>query len=326
MQLSILIVLYNACDLTRRCLASVFEQTRGLEFEVIAVDNASTEPTARMVRDEFPEVQLILLEENVGFGRAVNAAAERARGEFVLLLNPDTIVHDAALVRLVEFARAHPEYGVYGGRTLRADGSVDPSSCWGAPTLWSLFCFATGLSALFSRSTWLDPESLGRWERDSVREVGVVTGCLCLLSRVDWQRLGGFDPRYFMYGEDVDLCLRARESGLRPVITPTATVTHFVGKSSAVPAHKRVMVMRGKATLVRARWSGARSAMGQGLLLAGVWLRAMLGALVGRRDSSWAEVWRQRASWREGYASDAAPPLRERTGRARPASAQPLPG
>jgi len=300
MQLSILIVAYNACEHTRRCLESVFAETRNVPFEVIVVDNASTEPTVPMIRESFPQVRLIEQSENLGFGRAVNLAAEHARGEYLLLLNPDTVVHDAALERLLAFARAHPRYGVYGGRTLDGDGNVDPSSCWGKPTLWSYFCFATGLSTLFRHSRWLDPESLGRWPRDSVRSVGVVTGCLCLIPRERWRALGGFEPRFFMYGEDADLCMRAAESGLEPVITPEATVTHFVGKSSAVHAHKRILLLKGKATLVRLRWKGLRGRLGLFLLAAGVGLRARLRFL-GGQQGAWVDAWEARREWLPGY-------------------------
>ncbi|WP_219995803.1 hypothetical protein, partial [Schumannella sp. 10F1B-5-1] len=107
----------------------------------------------------------------------------------ILLLNPDTLVRRGSIAALVAFADEHPEYRVYGGRTLRPDGGLDPSSCWGEPTAWSLICFATGLSTVFHRTRLFDPESLGRWQRDTVREVPVITGCLLLISRADWDLL-----------------------------------------------------------------------------------------------------------------------------------------
>jgi len=306
LDLSVLIVSYNTRDLLRDCLRSVYEETRDLRFEVLVVDNASTDGSADMVAAEFPEVQLLRSSENLGFARANNRAAEHASGAYVLLLNPDTRVHDGALQRLVAFARRHPEHGLYGGRTLAADGEVDPSSCWGQPSLWSLLCFAAGLSTIFKRSRWLDPESLGRWPRDSVREVGVVTGCLCLAPRAVWDELGGFDDRYFMYGEDTDLSLRARRAGYRPVVTPDATVTHLVGASSARRAEKKVLVFRGIATLLRQRWSPLRRVPGLGLLAGGVALRA-LGSRLGARPADgkeagfWSEVWSRRGVWWPGY-------------------------
>ena len=218
--ISILIVTYECREAARECLASVYERATGLDYEVVVVDNASGDGTAAMVRTDFPRARLVALGENVGFATGVNLAAEAAVGEYVLLLNPDTVVHEGAVENLVSFARRHPEYGLYGGRTILPNGALDPGSCYAQPTLWSLFCFATMLTVAFKGSPIFDPELLGRWQRDSVREVGIITGCLLLAPRRVWQQLGGFDPRFFMYAEDADLALRAVRAGYRPVITP----------------------------------------------------------------------------------------------------------
>src|SRR5204862_7187826 len=122
-------------------------------------------------------------------------------------------------------------------------GAVDPKSCWGAPTLWSLVCFASGLSTLFPRTRLFDPESLGRWPRDTEQEVDIVTGCLLLTRRNVWDELGGFDERFWVYGEDADFCLRAAGRGWRPAITPRATVVHVVGASSASEYDKKDLVL-----------------------------------------------------------------------------------
>ena len=303
---SILIISHNTGPLTVACLESLPAGTGGLDTEVIVVDNASTDDSVALIRDRFPQVRLLPQDENLGFGPAVNLAAEQAAGEFLLLLNPDTVVLERSLERLVEFARAHPEHGVYGGRTLRPDRSLDPSSCWGAPTLWSHVCFGLGLSTLFRGSRLFDPDSLGRWQRDSVRPVGVVTGCLLLIPRKVFEALGGFDPRYFMYGEDVDLSVRARRAGWNPVITPDAVIIHHVGASSSNWADKHVLVMRGKTTLARTHWTGWRRRLCLEMLRLGVALRGVLGvaaAAAGRRPrrSDWPELWRRRAQWWPGY-------------------------
>ena len=190
---SLLIVTYQCGTAARDCLASIYETTSGVEFEVVVVDNASTDGTADLVRAEFPQARLLALDENIGFARGVNLAASEAEGEYLLLLNPDTVVHEGAVANMVEFARRRPGHGLYGGRTLRPDGTVDPGSCWGQPSLWSLFCFASMLSTAFKRSRVFNPEALGGWQRDSVREVGVVTGCLLLAPRTVWEQLDGFD-------------------------------------------------------------------------------------------------------------------------------------
>ena len=169
----------------------------------------------------------------MGYARAINLAASRATGDFLVLLNPDTVVLDGALDRLRAFAMAHPGHGLYGGRTIRPNGEVDPRSCWARPSWWSVTCFGFGLSTAFQGSAIFNPESLGSWQRDSVREVGVITGSLCLVPRDVWIELGGFDPVYFMYGEDSDLAGRAARRGYRPIVTPDATIVHEVGASSS---------------------------------------------------------------------------------------------
>jgi GT2 family glycosyltransferase len=271
--------------------------------EVIVLDNASGDGTVEMVRSEFPEVRLIASDENLGFALGCNRAAEAARGEHVLLLNPDTEAHEGAVENLLAFARANPEHGLYGGRTLDPDGSVNPGSCWGAPTLWSLFCFATLLTSAFKRTRLFDPESLGGWKRDTVREVDIVTGCLLLAPKTLWDELGGFDTRFFMYGEDADLSLRAAALGYRPAITPDAVVTHEIGVSSAAREDKLMLLFRGKATLLRKHWSGLRLRAGLGLISAGIGLRSLISR------GPWTQVWRSRADWRAGYPEAApAPP------------------
>jgi N-acetylglucosaminyl-diphospho-decaprenol L-rhamnosyltransferase len=304
---SILIVTYRCRDAARACLASLRE-TVALSHDVVVLDNASGDGTVELVREEFPGVRLIASEENLGFALGCNRAAAEARGEYLLLLNPDTVAHEGAVENLVAFARAHPEHGLYGGRTLDPDGSVNPGSCWGAPTLWSLFCFATLLTSAFKRTRLFDPESLGGWKRDTVREVDIVTGCLLLAPRTLWQELGGFDPRFFMYGEDADLSLRAAALGYRPAITPDAVVTHEIGVSSAAREDKLLLLFRGKATLLRKHWHGLRLRLGLGLLAGGLGLRSLLSRGRGGQPSPWTQVWRSRDDWLAGYPEPESPP------------------
>ena len=313
---SILIVTYRCRDAARACLASLAASPE--EHEIVVLDNASGDGTVEMVRAEFPRVRLIASEENLGFALGCNRAAEEARGEYLLLLNPDTVVHEDAVENLLAFARAHPEHGLYGGRTLDPDGSVNPGSCWGAPTLWSLFCFATLLSSAFKRTRLFDPESLGGWKRDTVREVDIVTGCLLLAPRTLWQELGGFDTRFFMYGEDADLSLRAAALGYRPAITPDAVVTHEIGVSSSTREDKLMLLFRGKATLLRKHWRGVRLRLGLGLLTTGLGVRSLLSRGRGGQPSPWTQVWRNRRDWLAGY------PDPEQSQAGRPAGAREL--
>jgi GT2 family glycosyltransferase len=309
-EVSVILIGYKTRQELARALPSLLTSSPGVDLEVVLVDNASGDGTVEWVGQAHPSVRVIALAENVGFARAVNLAAEAASGEYLLLLNPDTEVRPGAVDALLTFARANPRAGLVGGRTLTDDGHTEPSCCWGEPTLWSTLCFATGLSTAFRGRALFDPEALPGWERDSVREVGVVTGCLLLASATTWRELGGFDPRFFMYGEDTDLSMRARAAGYRPAITPAAEVVHTIGASSAVPANRRVMISRGKATLFRKHWGPVKGRLGVGLLAAGVGLRAGLGLAAARvrgglspDQEGWVGAWRRRREWLGGYPS-----------------------
>jgi len=299
--LSVIIVNYNTREATSACLGSVLGASGSVDLDVVVVDNGSSDGSAAAFGDRFPETTVIEAGENLGFARGVNLGARSASGTWLLLLNPDTIVLPGSLPALLDFAERHPEYGVFGGRTLRPDGTVDPSSCWGAPSLWSLTMFATMLSTAFKRSPVFDPESLGRWQRDSVREVPIITGCLLLLRRADYERLGGMDEDYFLYGEDAEFSMRAGRAGLRRVVVPEAVIVHEVGGSSDAGGAKGCMVMAGKVTHLRKTWSPLRAAVGARLLLAGVAVRAALETVTRRSRSPWSTVWRRRSDWFDGY-------------------------
>ena len=149
--------------MTLECLRSIVRETRAHAYEIIVVDNRSSDGSADAIASEFPHIQLIRSEENLGFARACNLAATLARGEMLLLLNPDTVVLDQAIDRLLEFAEAEPRAGIWGGRTLFADGSLNPTSCWGKMTLWSLVSMAVGLKVLFPKSEFFNSEGYGQW-------------------------------------------------------------------------------------------------------------------------------------------------------------------
>lgn len=299
---SILIVSYNTREMTLACLRSVFEQTTRTLFELIVVDNLSSDGSADAIEAEFDgRLVLIRSEENLGFARANNLAAERATGEYLLLLNPDTVVLDGAIDRLVEFAGRRPDAGIWGGRTVFADGTLNPASCWRRQTVWNTTCRALGLSGLLRGSSIFNAEAYGGWARDTERGVDIVTGCFLLIRRGDWQRLGGFDPAFFMYGEEADLCLRAHRLGIRPRVTPDATIVHYGGASERVRADKLVRLLSAKRLLIQRHWPRWIAWYGVAMLRLWVITRGLLERA--RRipgDRSWSEIWRRRAEWCSG--------------------------
>jgi hypothetical protein len=298
--LTILIVSYNTRALTLACLQSVLDHTRA-STQIIVIDNGSTDGSARAIAASFPQAALIDARENLGFAAANNRAATQARGDMILLLNPDTLVRPGAIDAALAFARAHPEAGIVGGRSLYPDGRLNPGSCWGRITPWSVICSAIGLTALRPKSRLFNPEALGNWPRDRPRQVDIVQGSFLMIRRDLWHRLGGFDPAYFMYGEESDLCHRARAAGYRPMITPAAEYVHYAGASSPKAAAKRIMVARGRMTLIRDHWPAALVPLGVALMWLWAALRRVASPRWTRRADTWAKVWAARHDWLRGY-------------------------
>ncbi len=297
----VVVVSYNALDWLRRCLASIPARTpSGRTVETVVVDNASGSTTQEYLATRPHGVHVLQQRTNLGFGAACNLGAAATTAPLILLLNPDAALSTDTVDELADFLEHEPQRGIVGGRTVREDGALDPRSCWAQPTVWSTFAWATGLTSAFRRSPVFDPESMGGWARDTVREVDIVTGCLLMATRPAWEALGGFDEDFFMYGEDADLSLRARRAGFGPSITPRAVAMHAVGASSANRLGKQRLLLRGKATLMHKHWGAARRAAGVRLLVAGVGLRALAEAATGR-EPVMRPLWRERETWSAGW-------------------------
>lgn len=307
---SILVVSYNTREMTLAALDSIAAETRKTSYEVVVVDNASSDGSAGAIAAHPLKPHLIALNENIGFGRANNLAAEQARGYYVLLLNSDTVVVDGAIDKLVAFAQRNRRALIWGGRTVFADGRLNPGSCWRRMSPWSLFCRISGMTAIFPKSEIFNSECYGSWLRDSVRPVDIVSGCFLLLPRSIWMALGGFDPKYFMYGEDADLCLRAHRLGAMPAITPEATIIHHGGASERLRTEKMVKLLTAKASLIERHWPLALRSAGQHMLMLwplSRWLALSAIGRVTRRTQAlesaaeWREIWNARLRWRFGY-------------------------
>lgn len=304
---SVMLVNWNTRELTLDCLRTLFAEAGDIAMEVILVDNGSVDGSAEAIAAEFPQVILMAEQENHGFAHATNISVERARGEYVLLLNTDTLVLDRAIEKLVAFARTYPSTGIWGGKSLFADHSLNPTSCWGRITPWSVTCMATGLSKIFSGSEHFNPEAYGNWDRNSVREVDIVQGSFFLITKAFWDELGGFDRAFFMYGEEADLCARARALGARPIVTPDSVIVHFGGSSSRIFAHRMIYVLGSRIGLINRHFPPFWRAYGRFATIFWAGFRAhafSLAKLFSARFSETAEqyaiVWRRRAEWRDG--------------------------
>ena len=219
--LSVIVVTYNTHEMTLECLRAVIISVKELRYEIIVVDNASTDGTADAIREMFPQVRIIANERNAGFGAANNQAMREAHGEFFLLLNSDAFPKGDAIAVLVEFLRKNPRVGLVGPRVLNADGSLQVS-CHPFPS--------PGFAWL--ENLWLS-RGYNRWAHDDVRRVDFVIGACMLLRRKVFNEVGGFDVRFFMYAEEADWQRRMQDLGWETVFVPSACVTHLGGASGA---------------------------------------------------------------------------------------------
>ena len=230
MDLTVVIVSYNAKEELAACLESLWASTRLDSFEVIVADNASTDGTVEMLVDRFPRVRIIASPENLGFGRASNLCWHEAKSSLVLFLNSDTVVSDRALDRLVELARERPEAGAIGPRLLYPDGEIQMS-----------FGAMPGIASEVLQKLWNAGYARGKGPlRSAVRRrysrertVDWVSAA-CLLTRRDTlETVSGFDENFFLYSEDIDLCARIRATGARILFTPEVEIVHLLGRSVA---------------------------------------------------------------------------------------------
>lgn len=303
-ELSVIVVNWNTRDMTIACLESLYRETEGTSFEVLLIDNGSHDGSADAIAARFPQVRLLRESANHGFAKANNIAAEVARGRKLLLLNSDTLVLDRAVDTLAGFAARTPQARIWGGRTVYGDGSLNIGSAWGRQTVWSAFCFASGLSLLLSRFSLFDPEAMRGWDRGSERDVDIVSGCFLMIDRSLWEDLGGFDQDFFMYAEEADLCLRAKAKGARPRVTPEATIVHYGGASATSNSQAVRRVLRAKVALARKHMSPLAARMVHLLFLFAAALRragyGLLSAVMGKgREQAkvWDAVWRDRHTW-----------------------------
>lgn len=264
--LSIVIVSWNTRDLLAQCLASVFaqqgEEGAGLGLEVFVVDNASGDGSPEMVRDQFPQVQLLENPGNPGFAAANNQGIRLSRGRYILLLNPDTIVKPGALAALVKFMDEHPQAGAAGARLLNADGSLQ-ESCYPRPTLGREFWRLFHLDRLAARAIY----PMQRWPLDRPREVDVLMGACLLVRRAVFDQIGLWEETYFMYSEEVDLCYRVQAAGWSLVWVPQAEVVHLGGQSTRQVAEVMFLRLYQSKILYFRRHYGRLAAAGYKIIL-----------------------------------------------------------
>lgn len=231
MKLSIVILCWNDLEVIVNCLQSIYAGTHSTEFEVIVSDNGSTDGSVEFIRKRFPDVHVIENGTNLRFAKANNVGIRASKGEYVLILNPDTIIHDGTLDKLVMFADQHTEAGAFGCRVLNSDGTYQVS---GRPfaSLRSEWIATLYLRPFGFLSDWFLSDSYTGWKGETQRTVDWLSGCFILIRSDLLKRLNGFDEQFFYYYEDMDLCHRVWDAGYSILYTPEMTITHLGGQST----------------------------------------------------------------------------------------------
>jgi GT2 family glycosyltransferase len=275
MNLSIVLVHYRSPDALFECLRTLDVARAGLSSEIVVVDNDSRDGTLDTLASRRPDLRLIANSENLGYAKAVNQGVAATSGEFVLVMNPDCEVREAALRALLDHARAHPRVAVAGPKILNPDGSLEYSARSFPDHLTFLFNRYSLLTRLFPNNPWSRRYLLTDWDHESVREVDWLSGACLLVRRLAIAEVGGMDEAFFMFNEDVDWCRRMKLAGWANVYVPGARVVHHIGASRRRVA-ARVIVSRHAGMIHYFRKHHPANPVVEFLAACAIWMRAGL--------------------------------------------------
>lgn len=281
MKLSVIIVNYNVRYFLELCVDSVLKAAEDIEAEVIVVDNNSSDDSLAMLRERFPQVITIENKENTGFSKANNQGVAIARGEYILFLNPDTVMPEDFFQKTLRYLDAHPEAGALGPRLIDGKGRFAPDAKKSFPTLRVALFKSSGLNRLFPRSPYFNSYYAVHVGERQTAPVEVLSGCCMMLRRSVIDQIGGaFDEDYFMYCEDVDLSYRVRQAGYQNMYFPEATLVHYKGESTRKATLSYIRIFNeALATFVRKHYSKGQARLFLSVLYLGIGLRALLGML-----------------------------------------------
>ena len=280
MVLSIVIVNYNVKEFLTQCLESIYRSKTEYTFEVIVVDNASADSGESRILKAFPEVRWIANTENIGFGRANNQGFEAAKGTYTLILNPDTVVQEDTLEVCIDYLKSHPEVGGLGIKGIDGTGQFLPESKRGLPTPMTALWKITGLSRIFTKSSFFARYHMGHLDPDGNHKVDILVGCFMMIPTALLREVGGFDPRYFMYGEDIDLSYELLKTGHENQYISDSQIIHYKGESTKRGSLNYVkMFYQAMIIFARKQFSGSSALAYTLLIYVGIYLRAGLALL-----------------------------------------------
>lgn len=277
MKLSIVIVNYNVKYFLEQCLRSVDIAMKGIDGEVFMVDNASSDQSVEMVQEKFPHVKVIANKENVGFSKANNQAMRVARGEYILLLNPDTVVEENTFRESVKFMDAHSDAGALGVKMIDGKGNFLPESKRGLPTPWVSFYKIFGLSSLFPKSPKYARYHMGHLDKDENHEIEILAGAYMFMRKEALEKSGLLDEDFFMYGEDIDLSYRILKAGYKNYYLADTSIIHYKGESTKKGSLNYVYVFyKAMAIFAKKHFSGTYASVFNFMITLAIYLRAGL--------------------------------------------------
>lgn len=232
MDLSIIIVNYNVKEFLQNLIHSIHKAGRNLSYEIIVVDNASDDGSIELLKEKFPEVNLIANDANLGFSKANNIGLKNASGKYILLLNPDTIVAEDTFEKMIDFFKGNPQAGLAGCKILNPDGTLQLACRRSFPGPWTSFCKVTGLSSLFPQNKIFARYNLTYLDENDTYEVDAISGSFMMFPKSVFEKIGGLDERFFMYGEDLDFCYRIQQAGYKVFYVHSTQIIHYKGEST----------------------------------------------------------------------------------------------
>ncbi|NCO54220.1 MAG: glycosyl transferase family 2 [Bacteroidetes bacterium CG02_land_8_20_14_3_00_31_25] len=280
MKLSVIIVNYNVKHFLEQCLNSVFNSSKKIEVEVFVVDNHSVDGSCQMVKEKFQNVYLIENKENLGFSKANNQAIKIAKSEYVLLLNPDTVVEESTFEKIIEFMDSNAQAGGLGVKMIDGKGSFLPESKRGLPTPSVAFYKIFGISKIFPKSKTFNRYHLGFLNKEKIHEIEILSGAFMLLRKKALDKIGLLDETFFMYGEDIDISYRLILGGYKNYYFPETTIIHYKGESTKKGSINYVrMFYNAMAIFAHKHFSKGNANFFTFFITIAIWIRALFAII-----------------------------------------------
>lgn len=278
MDLSVILVNYNVKSYLSQSLESIQKALEPIPGEIIVVDNASSDGSVAMVQKRFPAVRLIANEKNVGFASANNQAIRIAKGRFLCLINPDTLVREDTFHSALTYLQAHPEVGMAGGKVLNPDGSLQLACRRSYPTPWVAFTKVSGLSRLFPKSRFFGRYNLTYLDPEEEAEVEAISGSFMIVRKEAVKQAGLLDENFFMYGEDLDWCYRIHQTGWKIMYLPQTQIVHYKGRSTREASFDSLKLFySAMMVFVKKHFGRGASILPGWFLMLGIWIRGAIG-------------------------------------------------